>query len=184
MRRRISRIAVLLCACAALCATAAGSGEAAASARQPRLAGLFSMNGLITYALSIPGEHAGQHVSRRWVFAPGCATGACAKVKLTRGRGVGLPRVTVELVRRSPGYYVANGVFYAPLRCNGQIYRPGERVHYTVAVRVTATEMINGKLVVSAIRASYTSGLRDNLTPCVGLLGQADAARYTGVLTP
>lgn len=187
-RRRVSRDAIrlvaLLSACTALSGIAVASVQAAAGSVQARLAGLFTMHGVVTFAQSIPGEHTGEHISRRWVFAPACTTGACSRIKLTRGRGIGLPTVSVELVRRSRGYYVGSGIFYAPLICGGRTYRPGERVHYTVSVRVTAAELIDGQLVADAIRASYSSRLRDNLTPCVGLFGQADAARYTGVLAP
>ena len=147
---------------------------------QPRLQGAFAMTGRITAAVNIPGEHAGQTVSRTWVFTPKCGTDACAQVVLGRTRGPGLPPVSVLLSFQSPGFYTARGTFYAPLRCGGRTYRPGERVQYRIGVRVTATATVNGQLVVTAMRASYTSGRRDNLTRCVAPVGQRDSAQYTG----
>lgn len=147
---------------------------------QPRLQGAFAMTGRITAAVNIPGERAGQSVSRTWVFTPKCAAGACAQVLLGRTRGPGLPPINVLLTFQSPGFYTARGTFYAPLRCAGRTHRPGERVQYRVGVRITATATVNGQLVVTAMRASYTSGRRDNLTRCVAPIGQRDSAQYTG----
>lgn len=180
-RRKLRVAAGLAAACILL--AAAGTGAAAAPSGQARLAGSFAMSGVITRARSIPGEHAGEKVSRTWVFNPSCASGPCDRIQLIRGRGRGLSRVAVTLRLRSPGYYTGAGTFYAPLRCAGRVHRPGERVHYTVAVRVTGTELAGGQLVVSAVRATYASHRRDNLTPCVAVLGQADVARYRGQLT-
>jgi hypothetical protein len=167
---------------AALAVLAAPAGARAPVTAQARLAGRFALTGRVTYALSIPGEHTGQQVSRTWVFTARCPSGRCARELLVRGRGPGMPRVSLTLALRGPGYYVGRGVFYAPLRCGGRIYRPGERVHYRVGVRITAAGPVLGQLLATSIRASYASGTRDNLTPCVALIGQRDAATYQGSL--
>jgi hypothetical protein len=80
--------------------------------------------------------------------------------------------------------YAGKGRFYAPLRCAGRIYRPGEAIPFRIRVSVTSTApSAGGGAVASAIKATYINRSRMNLTPCIGLLGH-DAARYTGQLVP
>jgi hypothetical protein len=169
--------------------TLAGALPTAAGARAPfavpaRLQGTFAMTGQISRAVNVPGERAGHRVSRTWVFTSLCPTGPCAQVLVVRGRGRGVPRVKAVLTLHSPGYYIGQAVFYAPLRCGSRIYRPGERVHYRLAVRITAATPVAGQAMATTLVASYASGTRDNMTPCVDPVGQRDAASYAGALRP
>jgi hypothetical protein len=131
--------------------------------------------------VAIPGEHRGQVVSRVWSFTPTCPTGGCDTVVLTRPRPRGSDRVLLTRVR--PGVYKGTGHFYAPLKCGARMYRPGERVPFTITVSVATVTVENGTPTVTRIAATYVSPRRDNLTPCVAVLGH-DAARYHGYLLP
>jgi hypothetical protein len=89
-------------------------------------------------------------------------------VILVRQRANGTDRLTLH--KDGPNAYAGAGRFYAPLRCAGRIYRPGQSVPFKITVHVTATDHLN---------ATYVNGTRINLTPCIAVLGH-DAARYTG----
>jgi hypothetical protein len=170
----------------AFAATAAAATDtaAAASAQVPspapataRLTGQFQLTGRITVASGVRGERPGQKVTRMWTFTPRCAAGACRTIALVRARAAGNDQLLLK--RRSPGYYVGNGTFYAPMRCGHRIYKKGAAVPFTIAVRVTRAVLAGSLNVASTIRATYTNRSRQNLTPCFAVLGH-DAAAYQG----
>ena len=171
-------------ACAALAGAAlAGAALAGAALAQPstptaELQGTFQMSGRVTAAYLVRGEHVGESVQRTWTFTQMCATAPCATVGLVRSRAAGGDTLTLTFV--GPGVYAGTGVFYAPLRCAGQIYPTGEVIPFKITVFVTGTmQTPSGVPAVSAISASYVNASRANQTPCLALLGR-DAARYTG----
>jgi hypothetical protein len=154
---------------------------AAAPTPDARLQGQFLLAGRVAVAAHVPGEHVGQVVSRTWSFTPGCPAGPCATVTLVRTRASGVD--TVTLYRRGPGYYAGSGSFFAPLRCAGRTYPNGAAVPFTITVRVTRTLPAPWPLLASRVSATYVNRSRQNLTPCVAVLGH-DAATYHGyVLT-
>jgi hypothetical protein len=165
----------------ALAASLAGTPAASAATTPPdaaaQLQGTFQMSGTVTVARNVRGEHVGQVVARTWKFTPQCVSGPCAAVRLVRGRATGTDTLTLERTRS--GSYAGSGVFYAPLRCSGQVYPRGQEIRFRITVRVTAT---NGT-TASAISATYVNRKRSNLTPCIGVLGH-DSARYTGLVAP
>lgn len=149
----------------------------ARTSQGPRLVGKFAIAGTVTVAHDIPGERAGSHFLRTWTFIAPCPTGTCNAATLVRGRANGSDRISLR--RRTPGYYVGRGRFYAPARCGGRTYTKGVLVPFTIAVRVTAGRITAGVLVATRVRASYADTGRVNLTPCVAALGH-DAATYHG----
>lgn len=172
-------------------ATAVALGAAILGATQPadvraqpiapvqQLQGSFQMTGTVTAAVNILGEHVGDAVQRTWTFTPLCSVGNCATVQLVRQRAT---RTDVVILHASgPSTYTGSGRFYAPLRCTGRIYRPGQAVPFTITVRVTATQPSGTATVATGLTARYVNSARLNLTPCIGILGH-DAARYTGQL--
>jgi len=142
-----------------------------------RLQGTYLMAGRVTAAQAVRGEHAGEHVRRSWTFTPQCATGPCSKVTLVRRRHSAADSLVLH--RRAPGRYSGSGSFFAPLRCAGRTYRHGERVPFTITVRITAAASVNGVIVATRLRATYVNRTRINLTPCVVAPGH-DAATYRG----
>jgi hypothetical protein len=170
---------------AAAIATTATASQAAAQVRQPvssaRLQGKFVLLGKVTIARNVPGERAGAPVIRTWTFTSGCATGPCATVGLLRGRPTGTD--VLVLKRMAPAYYAGTGAFYAPLRCGRRTYPRGELVPFTIAVRITGAELVNGGAVASSIAASYINRSRTNRTACFAVLGH-DAASYHGQFQP
>jgi hypothetical protein len=162
-----------------------GAGPAAAAtpgAPPPvpgaRLQGSFLLAGLVRVSGHIRGEHSGQTVLRTWQFQPGCPSGPCQTVTLTRPRPRGFDTVVLQQVQ--PGYYSGQGLFYAPLRCSGRTYRPGERVPFRITVTVTQTVTdAAGVLVASRLYTTYVNPRRVNLTRCVAVLGH-DSATYHG----
>jgi hypothetical protein len=144
-----------------------------------QLQGTFTMSGTVTVAHLVLGEHVGEAVERTWTFTPLCATAPCATVQLVRTRATGTDTLTLTAVGSST--YTGTGRFFAPLRCAGRIYRPGEMIPFRITVHVTATApgAAGGPPVASAISATYVNTSRVDLTPCLTLLGH-DAARYTG----
>jgi hypothetical protein len=148
----------------------AGSANAAVDAR---LAGSFSMRGVVTRADHIRGERRGQVVRRRWTFSAPCPTGPCQQATLTRPRARGTD--TVALTQTAPGVYRGSGVFYVPVLCKGSLVRRGGRVPFTITVSVTGAS--SG--TATKISATYANPRRTNLTSCPGRLGR-DSARYTG----
>jgi hypothetical protein len=161
-------------------AFASPAPAAPAAAAPARLAGAFTMSGRVTVAKNVPGERVGQRVTRIWTFAPLCPTEPCTSVRLVRTRARGTDSLILH--RRPGGRYTGRGRFYLPLGCAGRTYRPGERVPFTIVVRVTASAVLSGVLTATRVSATYVNRFRRNLTPCVAVLGH-DAARYTGALT-
>jgi hypothetical protein len=127
----------------------------------------------------VPGEHKGQTLLRTWTFASSCAKGPCRTVNLTRPRKTGTDRLV--LTRTKPGTYKGSGSFYAPLRCGGQINRRGERVPFTVTVKITAAAQARIGVFATRVKATYANPRRFNRTRCVAFLG-SDAASYHGHL--
>jgi hypothetical protein len=162
MSRRVLGLAVVASALLAPAALAQSPGSAAP------LQGSFQMTGTVTVADNVRGEHVGQVVQRTWTFTPLCAAAPCATVQLVRQRASGTDTLTLH--QTGPGAYAGAGEFFAPLRCMGRIYNPGQAVPFKITVLVTTT----GQLT-----ATYINRSRINLTPCIGVLGH-DAARYTG----
>lgn len=174
------RVAFLLAAVSGVLfvAPAASPGQPPAPATQ--LQGTFQMNGTVTVAQFVRGEHVGEAVQRSWTFTPLCAVGTCASVRLVRSRATGTDTLTLTAV--GPSAYAGTGQFTAPLRCAGRIYRPGQAIPFRIMVHVTATGPApGGGTIATAISARYVNRARQNLTPCVAVLGH-DAARYTGSL--
>lgn len=145
-----------------------GLAPGAAGQPAPQLQGTFQMTGTVTVANNVRGEHVGQVVHRTWTFTPLCPTAPCATVRLVRQRADGTDMLTLH--GTGPGSYAGAGQYFAPLRCTGRIYRPGQVIPFKITVNVTAT---------GQLRATYVNGSRINLTPCIGVLGH-DAAGYTG----
>jgi hypothetical protein len=178
MRARPVLLAVTLLAFSS--AAALGQTTPAAAPGNPSLEGYFLLNGRITSAVHIPGEHAGQRLRRSWVFLPLCRAGACVDVALIRSRGRG---GTIVLHRTAPALYQGEGSFFAPVRCGHRVFRTGATVPFAIAVRILSTRLAGSagdgatRLVASAIRATYTNPLRVNRTPCVAVSAR-DSATY------
>jgi hypothetical protein len=177
----MSRRALALAGLAlAVIAPAAGPAFAAGQPDQTdaRLAGTFQMNGRVTAAHDVRGEHVGEIVQRTWTFTPLCVSGPCAQVRLFRGRANATD--TLILNETSPGHYSGTGRFFAPLKCARQVYSAGEEVPYQIKLTVTATTTApDGTVLAQQISATYVNKVRRNLTRCVIVLGH-DSARYTG----
>jgi hypothetical protein len=168
--RRVLTVLVLAVAPATLTASASAQPPAPA-----QLQGAFQMSGKVTVAHHVRGERVGQVVQRTWTFTPECTTGPCAAVRLVRSRASGADTLTLTLQATASETYAGAGVFYAPLRCAGQVYPQGEKIPFRITVRVTATTGTKA----TAISARYVNRSRTNLTPCIGVLGH-DAAHYVG----
>ena len=181
MSRRVgaANLAAILVVILAAALPAGALAQPVAPAQQ--LQGTFQMTGSVTAASNVLGEQVGDAVQRTWTFTPLCAVGYCATVRLVRQRATGTD--TVLLHATGPTTYRGTGRFYAPLRCSGRTYHPGQVVPFRIAVRVTATAPLGTATVVTAISATYLNRSRINLTPCIGVLGH-DAARYTGQSAP
>jgi hypothetical protein len=161
-----------------LAAPAASTGQSPTPATQ--LQGTFQMNGTVTVARLVLGEHVGQTVQRSWTFTPLCTSGTCHRVRLVRGRATGTDTLTLTAV--GPYAYAGTGEFFAPLRCAGRVHRPGQAIPFRITVHVTATGPApGGATMATAITATYVNRARVNVTRCIAVLGH-DAARYTGTL--
>jgi hypothetical protein len=138
------------------------------------------MNGRVTVAHNVHGEHTGQRVTRRWAFNSTCRAGPCRTVILRRERGShASDRIT--LTRRRAGVYSGSGVFYQALACNGRRYPHGGRVPFSITVRVTRAHRVQSTLFATSLSATYVNRSRRNNTRCSGFLGH-DSARYSGRL--
>lgn len=181
--RPLAAIALMSAFAAAVPAAAAPLPAAAQPApAQARLEGTFELTGRVTVAHHIRGEHIGEFVQRTWIFTPLCATGACAQVRLVRGRATGTD--SLILSQTAPGHYAGAGRFFAPLKCAGKVYVAGVEVPFKIKVKITATTTAtDGTTVASAISATYVNKSRLNLTRCVIVLGN-DSARYSGSVVP
>jgi hypothetical protein len=159
---------------------------ARASAQSPappfpdaRLQGTFELAGRVTAAQAVKGEHVGETVDRLWSFASGCPVGQCPDVALTRSRATATDSLVLH--RRGPGNYAGRGSFSAPLRCAGHVYPRGERVPFTITVKITFAVQFGAGSFATRVSATYRNSRRINRTPCVAALGH-DAASYHGHL--
>lgn len=168
---------------AALLTLAASLGVAiAARAQSPlthtaRLQGQFDLNGRITVAHRVSGEHAGETVVRTWTFTPLCPAGPCATVALTRQREAGTDTLVLNVV--AADVYAGRGRFYAPLRCGGRTIRRGEAVPFKITVHITGAALEGQVPVATNLTATYVNRKRTNRTRCVAKPGH-DAAVYRG----
>jgi hypothetical protein len=161
--------------------SAAGSAAAAPSFPDARLQGTFQLAGKVTAAHAVNGEHVGQTLARVWSFSSTCPSGQCAQIALVRSRGVASDSLTLH--RTGPGRYRGNGSFSLPLRCAGRLYAQGEKVPFTISVRITLAVPFGSSVVATRVSATYVNRRRINRTPCVAALGH-DAASYHGHLAP
>lgn len=165
---------------------AGAPAPAAAQGPQPvdaRVSAAFTMNGIVTAAVRVRGEHRGQHVVRRWSFTGRSCTGdVCRQLVLIRQRSAGRTDRLV-LNRTGVGRYAASGRFFAGLRCRGRVYPRGEIVPYRISVAVTQAAAVQGITFATGLAATYTNTRRIDTTICP--LGPShDAARYLGLATP
>jgi hypothetical protein len=135
----------------------------------------------VIVARDVPGEYVGEPVTRIWSFLAPCPFGQCVTEQLMRARAVGGDVVTLVRDRGMFSHWVGSGTFYAPLQCGSRIYPRGERVSFTIKVRISAVALVNGAPVATAVKAGYSDTRRTNTTRCVAALGH-DAAVYTGQL--
>jgi hypothetical protein len=163
----------------ALVLVAAPSADAAG--RGARIQGTWTMDGLVTRAHGVRGEHRGQRVRRTWLFVSPCGSGPCRSLRLLRERAGGNVAPLV-LRRRRTNHYTGHGRFFFALRCNGHVYRHGGIARYTLRLHVTRSAVVQATHFATAISAAYTNVRRVNRTPCPGTLGR-DAGRYSGGLT-
>jgi hypothetical protein len=146
-----------------------------------RLEGKYSMSGVITKAVGVPGERAGQPLQRLWKFTPQCEEGACAVIQLRRERVSGVDKIRLE--SRGGGRYTGVGTFTAPQRCHGRTYRRGARVPFTISVQIIAAGEFGPLVQATQILATYRNRKRINLTRCVPAPSY-DSASYGGVHIP
>jgi hypothetical protein len=164
----------------AISLAAAAPGTAAIPASQlsaARLQGFFTASGTVTKALNVSGETVGEHVQRLWAFVPTCAGARCA-VRLVRQRSQGYDRLVLHPF--GPGLYKGNDSFYAPVNCAGRTIARGEKVPFTITVRITAVAaQPDGSVLVTGFRATYRNPSRTGLTRCFSPPSH-DSATYVG----
>jgi PKD repeat protein len=164
--------------------SAAGLARAAvAGVADARINTTYVMQGHVTAAVRVRGEHRGQQVRRRWTFTGlGCLGSTCPRLALRRQRSANhYDRLT--LTRVAVGSYAGSGRFYAGLRCRGRRYRRGLIVPYRITVQVAGAVAMQGIAFAAQLTATYTNLRRIDRTPCP--LGPShDAARYTGTAAP
>ena len=103
------------------------------------LEGSWSMQGRVTKAQGVRGEHRGQRVTRSWIFEPACSGGPCRKVVLSRERS--RHRIDRVVLRESGrGRYEGNGRFYVPLRCRSKVYPHGGIAYETIRLSISHTQ--------------------------------------------
>jgi plastocyanin len=144
-----------------------------------RLTPTLVLRGRITSALRVPGEVAGQRITRRWtVRGAQCGRRWCRTLRLIRQRGAGFhSRLTLRRV--APGTYTGLGRFFVGLRCLGRVYRFGEVVPYRITLRITRATTIQGIPFADLVSARYVNPGRLDRTICP--LGPSfDAASYAG----
>ncbi|MGH2868390.1 MAG: hypothetical protein ACRDNK_12595 [Solirubrobacteraceae bacterium] len=147
-----------------------------------RLQGFWTVSGVVTKAVNVPGERPGARVTRTWAFVPGCPTSACPTLTLVRQRGPGFDKV--QLRNAAPGVYVGTGSFYAPARCRGTLFRKGERVPYTIRVTITGVaQQPDSSVLATTFAATYRNPRRIGLTRCYSAPSY-DSATYGAVPAP
>jgi hypothetical protein len=174
VRRLAAAIGVAFLLCAALAASASGATAA-------RLLGTFPMQGKITVADDVRGEHAGQRIRRSWTFYPHCKHGACKHVVLKRRRSAKGIVDTIKLNRQSPGVYSGRGRFWMALKCDGRVVYHAGVAAERITVRITHAVRAGKTRYATAISASYVNPYRHQYTKCPGTIGH-DSATYTGHL--
>lgn len=166
---------------AVLAATIAVGGVLAppAGAVTGVMAGTFTMQGRITRAIGIRGEHEGQRMTRTWALINGCQGFPCQSIAVARFRGG--QQEFVGLRAAGEGVWSGSGSFTFPLRCAGKRYPKGGLARFAMSVRVLEVQLVQSVPFATSISASYEGRSRINRTPCAGGFG-SDAARYTGTL--
>jgi hypothetical protein len=143
-----------------------------------RLQGYWTMSGVVTKSVNVPGEPPGESLRRTWAFVPPCPTGACPTLQLSRQRGAGYDNVLLHST--APGVYVGTGSFYAPARCRGTLFRKGELAPYTIRVTITGVaQQPDGSVLATTLAATYRNVKRVGLTRCYSAPSY-DSASYTG----
>jgi hypothetical protein len=175
------RRALVAAITAAVLMVPAAAAAAVPSFPHARLQGSFQLAGHVTAAHAVRGEHVGQTVARVWSFNSTCPKGQCAQVGLVRSRAAASD--SLMLHRTGPGRYSGNGSFFLPLSCAGRVYPQGEKVPFTIKVRITLAVPFGSESVATRVSATYVNRRRFNRTPCVAALGH-DAASYHGHLAP
>jgi hypothetical protein len=174
VRRLAAAVGVSFLLSAVVAASASGATAA-------RLRGTFTMQGRITVADHVRGEHVGQHVRRSWTFYPHCKHGACKHVVLKRRRSVRGLLDTVTLNRQSPGVYSGWGHFWMALQCNGRVVYHSGVAAERITVRITHAARAGRTRYATVISASYFNPYRHQYTKCPGVIGH-DSATYAGHL--
>ncbi|MGN6170095.1 MAG: hypothetical protein ACTHQQ_18280, partial [Solirubrobacteraceae bacterium] len=159
-------------------ATVVASASAATAAR---LRGTFTMQGRITVADDVRGEHAGQRVHRSWTFYPRCKNGACKQVVLKRRRSARGILDTMTLNRQGPGVYRGWSHFWMALECNGRVVHHAGVAAERITVRITRAALAGKTRYATGITASYFNPYRHQYTRCPGIIGH-DSAAYAGHL--
>ena len=176
-RRLIIGLVVLGVTPPALAATAAPTRSPPKQLlARAHLQGFYGVSGVVTRANNVPGESKGELVTRFWAFPASCP-GQCRRIVLVRQRTGG--KDTVVLHRRKPAYYSGTESFNAPVRCNGRLYKNGERAKFTITLRITGAVAQNDLVEATSFTATYNNPGRVALTRCV-TLPSSDAARYLG----
>jgi hypothetical protein len=166
---------------AALAATSIAMSAATATADTGRLVGTFRMEGRITKAVGVRGEHKGQKLTRSWSIGSPCLGPAtCPAITVDRLRGAG-HHAPVTIRRRAEDVWLGNGAYTFPLRCEGRRYPKGGLAPYTLRIKIIAVQLVQDVPFATAISANYVSKARINRTRCAGGFG-SDAAQYTGFL--
>ena len=146
-----------------------------------RLSGTYAVSGVITTAVGIPGESAGQRVRRSWTFVSPCRSGACATLGLRRQRAGGTDPLFLRQL--APGLYEGSATYPAAVQCQGRTYPAGATVPYRLRVIVTsAAPAPDGTLIATGFSASYTGGAHVGHTRCIQPPVH-DAAAYSGILS-
>jgi hypothetical protein len=154
----------------------------ASAAIDARLQGTFTMQGHLTVAVDVRGEHRGAQITRTWTFTPSCATGVCDAVTLVRDRSPKHIPDMLVLERTGPGVYVGRGKFSVALFCAGRVRPHGGVALEKITVRITQVQTVGTTAYATALSASYVNPKRINNTRCPGGIGH-DAAVYTGQLS-
>ena len=145
-----------------------------------RLSGIYAVSGEVTNAVGIPGESAGQRVSR-WTFVSPCRSGACSTLGLRRQRASGtdalfLRRLAPWAVRRL-GQLSGSGPVPWPDLPGG-----GNGSFQLLVIVTAAAPGPGGGPVATGFTATYTGDAHVGHTGCIQPPVH-DAAAYSGILT-
>jgi hypothetical protein len=94
----VSRRTILatLAALSLIGAPAAAASVPPALLAVARMQGFWTVSGVVTKSVNVPGELPGALVTRTWAFVPTCPTGACPTLMLVRQRGPGYDKVRLH----------------------------------------------------------------------------------------